>query len=154
MVYIKVALVDPDIAAKPHYHRVDLNISDDETIVAVYNGLCGSAFVNLIGSNSRGLNFVVFTGTDKVTHRVDDLIVNDCGVQKWNDVCGEFLAIGLVSFTIFQRPRIVIEINREQQLMPLHGMFLSRSQQIESTQLKEIKERGDLLPDIMPKLRL
>jgi hypothetical protein len=67
MVYIRVALSDPDIGGKPQSHRVDLTISDDQTIIAVYNGLCGSIFFDLLNSNSRGLDFVVFSGKNNVT---------------------------------------------------------------------------------------
>jgi hypothetical protein len=48
MVYIRVALSDPDIGGKPQSHRVDLTISDDQTIIAVYNGLCGFTFFDLL----------------------------------------------------------------------------------------------------------
>jgi hypothetical protein len=146
MVYIRVALSDPDIGGKSQSHRVDLTISDDQTIIAVYNGLCGSIFFDLLNSNSRGLDFVVFSGKNNVTLELEDVKIHNCGVQKWNEVCDEFHALGLVSFTIFARPRIAIELNRELQVRPLHGMFLPRSQQIESLHASEIKERGELLP--------
>jgi hypothetical protein len=42
MVYFRVALIDPDIRGKLQPHRIDLNISEDKTVVEVYNGLCGS----------------------------------------------------------------------------------------------------------------
>jgi hypothetical protein len=75
MVYIRVALSDPDIGGKSQSHRVDLTISDDQTIIAVYNGLCGSIFSDLLNSNSRGLDFVVFSGKNNVTYAEKTAII-------------------------------------------------------------------------------
>jgi hypothetical protein len=71
MAYFRVALIDPDIGGKPQPHRIDLNISEDKTVVEVCNGLCGSTFSDFVGSNSRGLNFVVFSGSNNVTREVE-----------------------------------------------------------------------------------
>ena len=63
MTVYKFALIDPDASSsssknKPTFHRVELIISPELTIVEVFTTLCKTTFNNLFSNSdtSRGLN--------------------------------------------------------------------------------------------------
>ena len=151
MVFLKLALVDPDFALPsspaattlPSFYRVESHFESGQTINAIFLEACEIVFSDQLISNDRGLHQTIFCGKDRDSGNTISVTVQN-STALWDEVINEFEPLFNVTFKLYPKHRydLVAEIPVN---VPNFPLFSSISERKNARLQLQDDERGDCL---------
>ena len=115
MVFLKLALVDPDFvlpwspvaATLPSFYRVESYFESWQTINAIFLDTSETALCDQLMSNDRGLHQTIFRGKDRYSGNTISVTVQNSSAS-WDEVINEFDPLFNVTFKLDPKHRFDI----------------------------------------------